>query len=371
MKQRARKTVWTTAIVALLCSFSTPLAAQTPAAVTDHISISANVLLQAPLDAAVQRFTKQTGIGVDVRYNANAALVDELKPGALPDLFVALDLPGPLQLQEKNGYGEVHVVARTAMCLLAPASLARSHSAVELLSDPSIPLIVQFAGAYVTAYADRALQMLDRVRPGTAAAVNARARVLAAESPNVTGTVLASKAAFLTYCSFAAGVAAEHANEVNVLELPVAFNSQIPFDLVARNGGSPDAKRLLDFLLSDDAKAIFAAASLTGLRNALKPGEGALTYNSYVRQGPVTSYMTHYIYKYPDGHVEEDDIPWPFRYPNAFDPFVRAAPGIPMQPPPPGFVPDRPLKPILLELFPRPAIEGVAFERGVTELQAH
>ena len=39
--------------------------------------------------------------------------------------------------------------------------------------------------------------------------------------------------------------------------------------------------------------------------------------------------MTHYIYKYPDGHVEEDDIPWPFRYPNAFDPFVRAAPQIP------------------------------------------
>jgi ABC-type molybdate transport system substrate-binding protein len=339
--------------------FSTPLAAQTPAAAPGRISVSANVLLQAPLDAAVERFTKQSGIAVGVRYNANAALIDDIKPGALPDVVVALDLPGPMQLEEKDGYGDVHVVARTAMCLLAPAALAQARTAAELLSDPTVPLIVQFAGSYVTPYADRVLAMLDRVHPGAAAAANARARVLAAEAPNVAATVLATKAAFLTYCSFAAGVAAAH-GELKAVELPVAFNSTIAFDLVARDGAAPEVKRLVNFLESDDVKSIFAAASFTGLRDALAPGEGALTYNSYVRTGALTSYMTHYIYKYPDGHVEEDDIPWPFRYSNAFDPFVRAAPAIPMQPPPPGFVPDRPLKPILLELFPRPAVKGVA-----------
>ena len=107
---------------------------------------------------------KQTGIGVDVRYNANAALIDELKPGALPDLSSSRSTcPGRCSSRRKTvTVTSASSPARRCVCSHR-ATLAQSRSAVELLSDPSMPLIVQFAGAYVTPYADRVLQMLDRV----------------------------------------------------------------------------------------------------------------------------------------------------------------------------------------------------------------
>jgi hypothetical protein len=99
-------------------------------------------------------------------------------------------------------------------------------------------------------------------------------------------------------------------------------------------------------------QAVFVRDGFTGLLDALAPGQGAMTYNSYEQQGNTMKYWVHYIYRYPDGHVEEDDIPWPFYFPTGDDPFARGDSQIPLQPPPKGFKPDRPLKPLLLEYFP-------------------
>jgi ABC-type molybdate transport system substrate-binding protein len=356
IKQRLRSTALAASIATLL--FSSAAGAQ-DAPGRAHVTVYANVLLRKPFDELVQRFTKQTGIVVDATYDANGVLVDSIKTAA-PDLFVALDLIAPLQLRDAKTYGEVAVVARTDMCLLARPSIGRSRSAADILTDPSVELIEQFPGAFTTAFADRVLQMLDRQRPGSGSAANARARVIGADTATASNVLLSSNAAFLTYCSFANAVLATHPAEFEAIELPASLNAQVPFDLVARNGISADAKRFNDFLLSEEAKHVFADDAYTGLANALQPGEGALTYNSYERRGNTTLYMTHYVYRYPNGRLEEDDVPWPFRYPVFNDPFVRGASEIPMQPPPPGFVPKRPLKPILLEFFLKPRITGAA-----------
>ncbi|MGB8265153.1 MAG: hypothetical protein WCE44_02400 [Candidatus Velthaea sp.] len=84
-----------------------------------------------------------------------------------------------------------------------------------------------------------------------------------------------------------------------------------------------------------------------GIHDGLRRGQG---YMDPVRAplrlpGGYVSYVVHYIYMYPDGHIEEDVIPWPFIYPINDDPFARHDRFINMQVPPPDFRPDRPLKP--------------------------
>jgi|GEM_PF-4940957 hypothetical protein len=55
------------------------------------------------------------------------------------------------------------------------------------------------------------------------------------------------------------------------------------------------------------------------------------------------AYRLHYAYVTNDGSVEEGDVPWPFVYSRAEDPFARGIKQIAWQCPPPGFVASAPL----------------------------
>ena len=339
--------------VALLVFLAAPAASQSSTP-QRHVSLFANVLLKGPLDEAVAAFTHQTGIVVDVTYDSNAALMGKLMPDT-PDLFVALDLPAAFELRDTGKYGDIHVVARTALCLLTPNALAQGRSSMDVLADPNIGLIKQVQERFVTAYVDQVLKGFARLAVGVSIDLRTKARDSAAgfDAPAAAATLASSKpTAFLTYCSFAKSVAAVHPDSLRLDELPASLNVQIPFDLIARNGAPPEAQRLQAFLTSDPAAAMFTKAGFTGLADVLAPGQGAMTYNNYEPDGGLTKYWVHYIYRYPDGHVEEDDIPWPFYFPTGNDPFARGDSVIPLQPPPKGFKPDRPLKPLLLEYFP-------------------
>jgi hypothetical protein len=96
-----------------------------------------------------------------------------------------------------------------------------------------------------------------------------------------------------------------------------------------------------------------SAVSFEGLQGDLHPGQGyinpivAPTY-----RGGYAYYYTHYRFMWPDGHLEEDDIPWVFVYPRNADPFARGDRRIPLQAPPPDYTPNRPLKPVLQAFFP-------------------
>ncbi len=86
----------------------------------------------------------------------------------------------------------------------------------------------------------------------------------------------------------------------------------------------------------------------TGLQATLQRGEGYITPTTMgQRIGGMVWYYTHYTYMWPDGRLEDDDIPWPFRYPVGNDLFARHIHLIPLQLPPPGFHITRPLKPFL------------------------
>jgi hypothetical protein len=85
-----------------------------------------------------------------------------------------------------------------------------------------------------------------------------------------------------------------------------------------------------------------------GMQANLQRGEGYIEPTTMgQRIGGTVWYYTHYTYMWPDGHLEDDDIPWPFRYPVQRDLFALHIHLIPLQLPPPGFQLTRPIKPFL------------------------
>lgn len=97
--------------------------------------------------------------------------------------------------------------------------------------------------------------------------------------------------------------------------------------------------------------------TFNGIHEGMSPGDGIISLVAPgERRGNQVWYWTHYEYMYPDGHVEEDDIPWQFHYPIHDDPFARGDRRVPLQPPPAGFTPNRPLKPILMQFFGGPQV---------------
>jgi hypothetical protein len=103
-----------------------------------------------------------------------------------------------------------------------------------------------------------------------------------------------------------------------------------------------------------------------GIHEGMNPGDGLISYTKKQRIGNQMYYWTHYIYMYPDGHVEEDDIPWPFVYAmdndelakcdriHEFHPSQYCA--VHLQGPPEDYKPDRPLKPVLEQFFGGPPV---------------
>jgi hypothetical protein len=85
-----------------------------------------------------------------------------------------------------------------------------------------------------------------------------------------------------------------------------------------------------------------------GAQATLQRGEGYIEpITAGQRIGGWVWYYTHYTYMWPDGHLEDDDIPWPFGYPVGRDLFALHVHEIPVQLPPPGYRLTRPLKPFL------------------------
>jgi len=98
--------------------------------------------------------------------------------------------------------------------------------------------------------------------------------------------------------------------------------------------------------------------NFNGIHEGMNPGDGIISVvGEPIRRGNTMWYWTHYEYMYGDGHVEEDDIPWPFHYSINDDPFARHDRRVPLQAPPADYRPNRPLKPVLMQFFGGPRVD--------------
>lgn len=124
------------------------------------------------------------------------------------------------------------------------------------------------------------------------------------------------------------------------------------YDVVTGPHASPDQAAFARFLLSDDAQSLFVADGLLDRdQRVLAPNDGMLVPLNRSVDGDLVSYGMHYKYRFADGSVEEDDIPWRFVYRVGDDPFARDDTRIGFQGPPPDFVPAEPLPPLLQQMF--------------------
>jgi hypothetical protein len=95
-----------------------------------------------------------------------------------------------------------------------------------------------------------------------------------------------------------------------------------------------------------------------GIHEGMNPGDGIITVIKAQRIGNVEWYYTHYQYMYGDGHVEDDDIPWPFHFgPGEHDPFASHDRRVSIQSPPSDYKPTRELKPVLMQFFGGPKVD--------------
>jgi len=94
-------------------------------------------------------------------------------------------------------------------------------------------------------------------------------------------------------------------------------------------------------IVQKEAEPVHAIANYNGLH----PGDGYIRPISRQRIDRIhIQYYVHYTYLYPDGHLEQDDVPWPCIFTDATDPFRdNREKRMPMPPPPPGYRPDRAL----------------------------
>ncbi len=250
------------AALAGLALLAMPLAAL-PAAADTIVFAAAS--LKESLGAAVKAYEAKTGEKVAVIYAGSSQLARQIEAGAPADLFISADLDWMDELAKKDlidSASRVTLLGNT-LVLVAPKA-----STASLAIGPGFPLaealgadgkLAMAAVASVPAgkYGKAALEKLDvwtSVAPHVAEADNVRGAL---------AFVARGEAPFgIVY-----GTDAKAEPGVRVVgTFPADSHAPIVYPLARiRASTNPEAQRLLDFLVSPEAKAIFEAAGFTVL----------------------------------------------------------------------------------------------------------
>jgi ABC-type molybdate transport system substrate-binding protein len=362
IKQRPLKIV--SAIAAALFFFSSLSGANAQTLRT--ISVLSTAELAEPVRAIVRDFTAQMHIDVDTTFVSGDELLARLKAGAAPDVILAPPrwMPPPSGADGKHGYRVDTYVAASSMCLVtAPSNPIRP--AIDIIRDPKTNLAFATTGTAIFDAGEIELEDLERNYPGTRRQIESKIGHEALDSARI----VSSADAIMTYCALSSVIARRSVPDAIVSRLPgpigprtdfaVALRDKAPFEanLFAYSLWAPEGRMYLrEYGFDDQLGTIGNGLSLA----AFAPGQGALTIVTSGRITNGTAYRIHYAYRYLDGHIEEADIPWAFRYQiGEHDPFAAGDRCVAIQPPPADFKPSGPLPAQLQAFFGGPAVEHV------------
>jgi ABC-type molybdate transport system substrate-binding protein len=241
-----------------------------------RVTLYSTGVLRAALRDASAAFTAQTGIAVEQTYGNTGKLRERILNGEPADVFGAGDVDNPQMLHDAGAFGAVTVVAHAPLALLVKSTIAPERSVADIMLDPAVRLVtgvlappkIDPAGDY----AEIVFARIDERRPGSYAALNAKALQLAggglavppgADLPTYLLLTADLGDAFLAYGSNFVAPAAAHPEELRVLPLPPELALRADFGLALRNGAPPEAVRFRDYLLSDDGQAHFVRNGFT------------------------------------------------------------------------------------------------------------
>ncbi len=246
--------------VILLAGFTATTAAQsvTPA---DDVLVFAAASLQTALDELVEPVQRATGVRMRVSYAASSALARQIESGAPSQIFISADLEWMDYLAGRrlirtesrvNLLGNRLVLiaprAQPSTLKIAPgfplaAALGRNRLA---LADPAAVPAGKYARAALTS-----LGVWDAVATRIAAAENVRAALLLVSRGEAPLGIV-----YYTDAVADAGV-------VIVDTFPETTHPPIIYPAALTTAASPAATKVLEFLKTDAARAVFAKQGFT------------------------------------------------------------------------------------------------------------
>jgi ABC-type molybdate transport system substrate-binding protein len=175
----------------------------------------------------------------------------------------------PVALAASGKWGRVRMFASNRLCaIVAPGLAVGSGNLLDRMLDPLLKVATSTPHADPSGdYAVQLFAKADKVRPGAAAALTAKALQLTGgpTSPMLPDhrsvyamLVTEGKAdIFLTYCSNAHAARREN-GALAIVEIPEPLAVGASYGLTVKQGASPQASRFAQFVLSDEGQRILA-----------------------------------------------------------------------------------------------------------------
>jgi molybdate transport system substrate-binding protein len=166
--------MWRFVLVALLAT-NIPAAGR-----ADELVVYAAGSLREAIGQISQDFARAHGMSVTPHFGPSGRLREQIEKGDKVDLFTSADVGHARRLVDEGRANVMAVFARNAVCLLSPAKFgATTETALDRLLAPGVhigvsPRKIDPLGDYTL----RLFELIDRVRPGSASALQERAVVL-------------------------------------------------------------------------------------------------------------------------------------------------------------------------------------------------
>lgn len=213
-------------------------------------------------------FTQTHGLTVSTVFGPSGRLRERIEHGEHADLFSSADVGHARKLVQEGRASVMAVFARNTVCLLSPAKFgATTESALDKMLSPGIHIGV--SPAKIDPLGDYTLQLFrqtDQLRPGSSAALQARAVVMdvppGAPQPK-TGDVDADAIldgridAAIVYCS-GRDRYARLLPDAKLVAFPVALQMGPEYALAVLKDARPGATLLALTILSPDGQQILA-----------------------------------------------------------------------------------------------------------------
>ena len=197
----------------------------------------------------------------------SGVLRQKIEQGDNPDIFISANMKHAQILAESGGYGNPTVLAANQLCLILRPGLAnKAGSALDLMLEPAYKLGTSTPGADPGGdYSWQVFERAEKLMPGAKASLENKARCLVGGPGQkfdpyihpVSKVLLDGQAdLFLGYRTTARQVLAQLPG-TSSLELPQTLQVQAQYGMVLRRDIPPKARKTADYLLSEEAKAIF------------------------------------------------------------------------------------------------------------------
>lgn len=150
------------------------------AAQADNLVVYGAGSLREAIGQIATEFAQAHGLAVTTQFGPSGRMRERIEQGERADLFASADVGHARKLVNDGRASVMAVFARNTVCLLSPAKFAATiETALDKLLAPGVrigvsPAKVDPLGDYTV----RLFELMDRLRPGSAAALQSRAVVL-------------------------------------------------------------------------------------------------------------------------------------------------------------------------------------------------